>query len=75
MKELDVFEIDGKEYAIISEIEDNNNKYVFLCNVNNPKDFCVRKKVFVDNEEFLSLLDNDLEFDKVVELFSKKYTS
>ena len=34
---------DGKQYAIIDEITENNNTYVYLSNISDETDFCIRK--------------------------------
>lgn len=60
--------IGTKEYAIIDEITSNDIKYIYLANVKNPKDVCVRKEV---KEELLPL-DDEKEFKKSMLLFVKK---
>lgn len=58
---------DNKNYMVLME-KDN---YVYLVEENNPENFCIRKSVVIDGEEFLTSLDSDEEFDKAFLLFSK----
>jgi len=64
---------DGIEYAIIEEIEANNNKYVYLSNVNDSEDFCIRKVIIEGNEEVLIGLEDEDEFDLALMLFAKNH--
>lgn len=59
---------DNKKYCIINEIIYNNIKYLYLTNIENIDDFTIRKEM---NNEFVGL-DNEEEFDKVVDIFIKK---
>ena len=64
--ELEVITLeDGKEYAIVKEI----NNYVLLINPEDELDFCIRKNVIKDGKEFIESLDSDEEFDKALALF------
>jgi hypothetical protein len=72
--ELDTIELeDNITYAIIDKINLNNNEYYYLTNVEDNKQFCIRKKVIENNEEFLIGLDNDSEYNDVLATFIKKY--
>lgn len=64
---------DGIEYAIIDEIEHDNKKYVYLTNVNNYEDFCIRKVILENTQQFLVGLDDDKEFDLALTLFAKNH--
>ena len=68
IKETIVLE-DGIKYIITDTI----NNYLYLNNINNIEDFCIRKRIFIDGESYISGLDNDEEFDKALELFEEKY--
>ncbi len=61
---------DNKKYCIINEIIYNNIKYLYLTNIENIDDFTIRKEI---NNEFVGL-DNEEEFNKVVDIFIKKIT-
>lgn len=73
-KTFDVINLeDGMEYAIIEEIESNGNTYIFLSNINDSEDFCIRKKV-VENELITIVgLNDDAEFDLALMLFAKNH--
>lgn len=58
----------GKKYCIINEIIYNNVKYIYFTNIEDIDDFTIRKEI---NNEFVGL-DNEEEFDKVVDIFIKK---
>ena len=62
----------GIEYIEVDELKYNNIRYVLLSNVNNVKDSCIRKIVLKNNEELLCGLENDNEFDVILELFYQK---
>lgn len=62
----------GVEYTEIDELTHNDTKYVLLSNVKNVKDSCIRKIEIEDNEEYLCRLDNDNEFDIILNLFMEK---
>lgn len=59
---------DNNDYFVVKECDN----YVYLANINNPKDICVRKLITDNNEEYLTVLDNDEELNKALVLFSKK---
>ena len=66
---------DNIEYTEIDKIEYNNNIYVFLSNLENPEDFCIRKLINKNNEEYIIGLESQQEFDEVLSLFTKKYSN
>lgn len=68
IKETIVLE-DNIEYIITDTI----NNYLYLNNINDPKDFCIRKRIIEDNESYICGLDNEEEYDKALELFINKY--
>lgn len=63
---------DGIEYAIIDEIKADTIKYVYLSNINDDEDICIRKVIVENNEEILIGLDNDSELELALMLFAKK---
>lgn len=63
---------DGQEYAVIDEITENNNTYVYLSNLQDEKDFCIRKVAHQGTEEVLIGLDNDEEFNQALMYFTNK---
>jgi hypothetical protein len=64
---------DNKEYYIIDILKIDNTKYMYLCDTldNNMGNVCIRK--LVDNDESVAGLDSDLEYQKALNEFSKKY--
>lgn len=73
-KEYNVITLeDNIEYTEIDRIEDNNNIYVVLSDLENPENFCIRKLINENNKEFIVGLDSKEEFDKVLKIFTEKY--
>lgn len=64
---------DGLEYAVIDEIKHNDNKYIYLTNVNDVEDFCIRKIIVEETQKFIVGLDDDKEFDLALMLFAKNH--
>jgi len=74
VENIDVITLeDGIEYAVIEEIVHGNNKYVYLTNINDHEDFCIRKVIVEEAEEFLVGLEDDAEFDLALMLFAKNH--
>lgn len=72
MNELDAITLEGKDFIIIDEIVIDNVKYVHLASAKDPKDFCIRKIIIREEEEILTGLDSDSEFDMALDAFVKK---
>ena len=73
-KECDVITLeDGIDYVIVDEIVNEGTKYLYLVNKNDEKDFCVRKLIIEDGEEYVSGLDSTEEFNKTISIFANKY--
>lgn len=66
---------DNIEYTEIDRIENNNNTYVVLSDLENPEKFCIRKLIMENNEEFIIGLDSKEEFDTILKIFTEKYTN
>lgn len=62
----------GIEYTEVDDLTYNNIRYVLLANVKNVKDSCIRKISVKEEKEYLSCLDNDQEFDFVLDLFMQQ---
>ena len=62
----------GIEYTEVDNLVYNDMKYLLLINAKNAKDSCIRKLVFHDNKEFVSRLDNDDEFEVILDMFLEK---
>lgn len=64
---------DGIEYAIIDEIELEDKKYLYLSNINNDSDICIRKVVTIGDEEFIIGLSDENEFELALTTFTKNH--
>ena len=58
---------DGIKYFITKEIKKDNVIYVYLTNIKDVTDFCIRKTN--ESKEMLNPLDNEEEFDMALDLF------
>ena len=58
----------GVTYSIIREKE----SYVYLINPQDENDFCIRKNVVIDDEEYLKKLDSKEEFDYALSIFKNE---
>lgn len=75
-KEYNVVTLDnGIEYTEIARLNDNNNTYVLLSNLDDSEDFCIKKLIKNNNIEQVIALDSVSEFDKLLALFTKEYLS
>lgn len=68
--QVEVLDIDNKKYMVLNEINSDNETYIYLSNIKNPKDFVVRK-LDKNDKEVLINLDNEEEFNKAMDLFKK----
>lgn len=64
---------DNNEYEVYDTIEEDNNTYLLLAEVNNLKNIVIRNLVYnkVNGEEHLERLDED-KFDEILDKFIKK---
>ncbi len=60
---------DGKEYLIVGNCKYKNKTYIYLTNMHDKDDFCIRK---LEDEYLIDLEDED-EFKKALLLFTRKY--
>ena len=72
MIELNVIDIDGKQYFEIEYIKGKTNTYYYYGNEENPEDFKIFKGVIKDDQEFLEELNYD-EFNEAAKLFNEKH--
>ncbi len=63
---------DGITYMALDEIDNKEITYVYLSNIEDEEDFCIRKVDNMKNSELLIGLDSDEEFDKALLLYTKK---
>lgn len=66
---------DNKKYAELDTLINNNITYIFLSQLDNPENICIRKLKIKDNEEYIVGLDSNEEFDTILKLFLEKYTN
>ena len=65
---------DGKDYMIIYALDNENGKYIFMAEENNPKNLNLRKVIKKDDgKEYLVKLANEEEFDEVMIAFSAEF--
>lgn len=58
----------GKEYYIVKEIKN----YLYLVNVKNNKDVCIRKTLTFEGEDFIDTLSSKEEFNEAMALFKEE---
>ena len=61
----------NKEYLILNEIKNGSDKYIYLVNTEDPKDFFIRKSLVNSEKEVLIGLKDEEEFRKALLLFNK----
>lgn len=64
---VNYYEINGRDYIVLNEVDYNNNHYVYLCNEFDKKDLMVRKVI----GDVLEPLDSDAELVEVLKLIVK----
>jgi len=62
-----------KEYYVVDKIESDNNFYIYLSNIDDPKDFVARKEIEEDGKTFLVGLDDRDEASFALRLFIEKH--
>ena len=62
----------GIEYTEVDNLVHNGIKYILLSNIKNAKDSCIRKISLDNNVEYVCRLEDDNEFELVLNLFMKK---
>lgn len=70
--EIDTIVIDNIRYVIIKEMVINNQKYVYLSNIDDPSDFFIKKIKVINDKEILTGIDSDEEFELVLLTFTKE---
>lgn len=72
---VNVTDIDGKEYIELDTVEVNGSKYVYLVSTNDDKDFLINKIVLDNGKEYYEGLESNEEFQIVLLNFIKKNKS
>lgn len=70
MKDVEVVEIDGVEYAILKELKHNDNTYVYLSNIKDNEDILIQKLDLDDPNTTIPISD-DNEFEIACNLLLK----
>ena len=73
MEEVKIIDLEDGSYIISDEIILNNTKYIYLTKENDMMDFCIRKIVMENGEEFIDALDTEEEFDWAMQVFLQKH--
>ena len=68
---IEVLDVDGKEYYIVEKINNEGNLYYILVNTMDKNDLIIRKYLKEDNEEYIVGLDDEKEYYDVM----KKYNN
>ena len=69
MVDIDVYEIDGKEYYLIAEQKANSETYLYLSNVDDENDILFRK-IDKSNPDYLLSLKDENEVKLVSLIFA-----
>lgn len=66
--------LENKEYFVIEKLTYKDNLYYILINENDNNDICIRKRIVENTVEYLVGLDDEYEFDSIMQLYlnSKK---
>ena len=72
---VNVTDIDGKEYIELDTVEVKGSKYVYLVSTNVDKDFLINKIVLDNGKEYYESLESNEEFQIVLLNFIKKNKS
>ena len=72
MVDLNIVEIDGKDYFEIESIQGKKDLYYYYGNENDPEDFKIFKLEKENNEEYLADLSY-AEIDEAFKLFNEKH--
>lgn len=63
----------GKEYFIVDKKVIDGTEYILFANMEDENDICFRKTTVKDGEKYFSYLKDDNEYNKVTLAFAKKY--
>lgn len=66
---INVIELDNKDYYFLKKMNVNNNIYCYFSNVNDKYDLCIRKLVLENGEYVLIGLDDEKELLTALEHF------
>ena len=69
---LEVVTLNNKEYYVVDKLEINNIIYYLLVQETDNEDFMIRKKIVENNTEYLIGLDDEEEFNLVLNKYLSK---
>lgn len=70
--EVNVVEMNGKEYSEIMRLDLDGNTYVYLSALDDSGDFFIHRLIQENGETFIEGLDSKEEFDKALIRFTQK---
>ena len=65
----------GIEYTEAYRIINNGNTYVFLVNLDNIRDYYIKRVITKNDKEIVVELKDKSEFERILALFAKEYLS
>lgn len=71
MVDVDIYDIDGKEYMLLDRITKKKSTYLYLSNIAEGNDFIIRKLNPKNEEEMIPLKDEE-EVQKAILLLTNK---
>ncbi len=71
MINVDIYDIDGKEYMLLDQVTQKENTYLYLSNVEEGNDFIIRK-LNPENIEEMIPLENEEEVKRAILLITNK---
>lgn len=70
MEEVEMLEINGKDYFLVDKITNNEQTYYYFANTADTSDIQILKD---EDEENLKALDTESEFNKALEIYLLKH--
>lgn len=71
MLDVNLMTIDGIDYVVVNELEEGDNKYIYLSNIDDPNDTIIRKRSSLDADLYIPLEDEDEYYLANLLLFKK----
>ena len=72
-RECNVVTLNGTEYTEVKRLEHNGNTYVVLDNLDKVTDFCIKKLIQKDGNDYLTGLDSEAEFNEILDLVADDF--
>lgn len=71
MKEVEIYNINDKEYMLLKKVEKNNDTYLYFSGIEEGNDYIIRKLDPEDSEMMIPLADEE-EVKKAILLLTNK---